>query len=763
MKRMIKLTMKCVAIAFCVLLAACTTDVYEPKPDPVPPTPGKPDPALPIDFNQSTATIHQVTLTVDVNDEYNGLYDYEVRVYDVNPFYEKDPKPLYGGVAKRNDPWVRKMTLPQALETIYIMQIDPRKGQSVKSLSVDPSITTLSCDFNPVPASGTTTKSVLRSGEDEYVPSVGATRITSEQLEEQAFNNQERGTAILNEGEYILTGGMDWTSVNILRLRGNLKLFIKGTLNVSFIDTDGNSTIIIEEGGKLVNMNADNYYDKGNGSKIVIKEGGRLYKENGIADPSIKLYGYNIENYGEMLVDGISGSQTYADQKGIPISIVNYGKIRANNIIMRAGGTIENHCLIEVDAGLTLNGVNMTLAGNTLLKAESLDGTDITCNMAQYSIFRITGQNANFTSGNQALLKGKITISSDEGAWALVDFKNMNIFYCESLALSGNVQLLGHFVGKDMEEFYSYYKKVVSCTNGAKEVNQDASISIPSGDCTGDGNQGSTNPPSNPDYPIVVPNGSYYTFAMEDNWPAFGDYDMNDLVMGISSRLELGRSGYVDKMVLVVDLIAVGATKTLGAGIQFDKLSASKFSGVSALASLFVNNNYFESAGSIESNPSAAVLPLFDDAHWILSGSQERTMLNTSNASKTFYPVRNVMYELTFAGGVSQDDLDISALNFFIVNGGNTNNRSEVHLAGYRPTDRVKSETNGYIANDPSNPDKKMWGFIIPTEFKYAAENNSINEAYPEFTEWSDSSGEQYKDWYEHPNMDHVFKPKETE
>lgn len=250
---------------------------------------------------------------------------------------------------------------------------------------------------------------------------------------------------------------------------------------------------------------------------------------------------------------------------------------------------------------------------------------------------------------------------------------------------------------------------------------------------------------------------------MEDNWPAFGDYDMNDLVLGISSQLELGRSGNIDGMVLFVDLIAVGATKTLGAGIQFDKLSASKFSGVSVPASLFVNNNYFESAGNIEPNPSAAVLPLFDDVHWILSGSQERTMLNTSNTSKTFYPVRTIMYELTFAGGVSQDDLDMSALNFFIVNGGNTNNRSEVHLAGYRPTDRVKSETNGYIANDPNNSDKTMWGFIIPTEFKYAAENNSINDAYPEFSEWSISSGEQYKDWYEHPNMDHVFKPKETE
>ena len=61
------------------------------------------------------------------------------------------------------------------------------------------------------------------------------------------------------------------------------------------------------------------------------------------------------------------------------------------------------------------------------------------------------------------------------------------------------------------------------------------------GDCTGDGNQGSTNPPSNPNYPIEVPNGPYYTFAMEDNWPAFGDYDMNDLVLGHTESIGYGR------------------------------------------------------------------------------------------------------------------------------------------------------------------------------------------------------------------------------
>lgn len=744
---MIQSTMKCVAIALCVLLAACTTDVYEPKPDPVPPTPEKPDPSLPNDFNQSTATIRQMTLTVEVNDEFNGQYDYQVWVYDVNPFYADDAKPLYGGVANGNKPYVRTMTLPQALETIYIMQIDPRKGKSVKTVLVDPSMKDLACDFKPASAVGTTTKSLLRSGEDNY-NSGKAQPISAQDFFNMASKNN--GSITLYKGAYKLVG--EGYEARTLTLVGSVTLYVEGALSVSTLIGSSGATIVLDQKGSLKILEADGQ-SQGNGARLVVKSGAKFGELDDSFKPAYKLVDYDLENYGEVILSGYRS-------KNHAVELINYGTIKATNINMTAensgnGGRIENHCKINVEAGLSLYNVGMFLGASTLLEARYMDAKEIECEMGNYSIFRIT--DLGDAAGNYlASFKSWNKIECKDSDYALLDFTQTKLLE-GTLSLDGNLQLLGD-LWKGNE-----FSKNLTLSGGSKQVDKNASIAIPAGDCTGDGNQGPTDPPSNPDYPIEVPNGTYYTFAMEDNWPAFGDYDMNDLVLGISSQLELGRSGNVDGMVLVVDLIAVGATKTLGAGIQFDKLVATKFSGISVPASLFVNNNYFESAGDIEPNPSAAVLPLFDDAHWILSGSQERTMLNTSNASKTFYPVRTIMYELTFAGGVSQDDLDMSVLNFFIVNGGNTNNRSEVHLAGYRPTDRVKTETNGYIANDPNNSDKTMWGFIIPTEFKYVAENNSINDAYPEFSKWSISSGEQYKDWYEHPNMDHVFKPKKTE
>ena len=84
------------------------------------------------------------------------------------------------------------MTLPQALETIYIMQIDPRKGKSVKTVLVDPSMKDLACDFKPASAVGTTTKSLLRSGEDNY--NSGKARLISAQ---EFFNMASKDKVLL--------------------------------------------------------------------------------------------------------------------------------------------------------------------------------------------------------------------------------------------------------------------------------------------------------------------------------------------------------------------------------------------------------------------------------------------------------------------------------------------------------------------------------------------------------------------------------------
>ena len=56
-----------------------------------------------------------------------------------------------------------------------------------------------------------------------------------------------------------------------------------------------------------------------------------------------------------------------------------------------------------------------------------------------------------------------------------------------------------------------------------------------------------------------------YTFAFEDNWPAYGDFDMNDLVIVMSGKkLQVDKNGIVTRLRMTLELRAAGAAKTLG-------------------------------------------------------------------------------------------------------------------------------------------------------------------------------------------------------
>ena len=81
-------------------------------------------------------------------------------------------------------------------------------------------------------------------------------------------------------------------------------------------------------------------------------------------------------------------------------------------------------------------------------------------------------------------------------------------------------------------------------------------------------------------------------------------------------------------------------------------------------------------------------------------------------------------------------------------------------LANFCTIGVVFSSSYGYSAeNDsPDNSDKTMWGFIIPmSDFKYASEVVSIDQAYPAFKEWSASSGTSQKNWYMNPEEKYVY------
>ena len=261
-------------------------------------------------------------------------------------------------------------------------------------------------------------------------------------------------------------------------------------------------------------------------------------------------------------------------------------------------------------------------------------------------------------------------------------------------------------------------------------------------------------------FPLDINTNTSYTYAMEDLWPNYGDYDMNDIVVSVTLASQITGNGKVNKMTITANLEAIGANKALGAAFQLDNIPAEKIHKVTYSTEDSRDGSIFEvdSEKNIELGQNNAVIPLFDNAHKFLKTSGiTNTIVGGNSASP-----RSVTVEIDFVNSannhVSQSDIDISNLNFFIVTGVNqkTKKRTEIHLRGYSPTDKADTslfgtgDDNSISGAKYSSKGNLVWGIMIPAKFAYPIEDKSIVDAYKDFYNWA-TKGDSYNDWYNSP------------
>ena len=240
-----------------------------------------------------------------------------------------------------------------------------------------------------------------------------------------------------------------------------------------------------------------------------------------------------------------------------------------------------------------------------------------------------------------------------------------------------------------------------------------------------------------------------YTYAFEDLWPNFGDYDMNDIVLITEASLHV-KNNFVTKTVLKCRLAAIGATRRIAAAVQLDRVAPNTINRIEySTRTNFTENLFQTNTNGTEQGQSLAVVPLFDNAHAFagfngtpIVGTYRDTPFDAKEFTVTIYLEEQ---------SVEEAKLTLDNWNFFITCNAQQGKRMEIHLINGKATDLFDTSLVGGVVFSPGTPFRAKgnfcWAMQIPGEFRFPLENNNIRQSFENFDSWITKP--EY-DWYNH-------------
>nr|NQU91911.1 LruC domain-containing protein [Bacteroidota bacterium] len=275
-------------------------------------------------------------------------------------------------------------------------------------------------------------------------------------------------------------------------------------------------------------------------------------------------------------------------------------------------------------------------------------------------------------------------------------------------------------------------------------------------DSDGDGVlNGDDDYPNDPDraFDNYYPAGENGTLAYEDLWPARGDYDFNDLVCDYRFKMVTNASNKVVEVFGSFIVKAFGASLKNGFGFQ---LSNNDVANSDITVSGYdLQEGYISlNANGLENGQTKPTIIVFDNCYNILTHPGEGIGVNTTPSAPYVEPDTLVITIIFTPNTYTLAQIDIPNFNPFLIV--NKERGKEVHLPDYTPTDLVDITYFG-TSDDDSNPatgkyyktaNNLPWAINIYNSFDYPKEKIDIINAYNHFTEWAESSGNSYPDWY---------------
>ncbi|MEG0518057.1 MAG: LruC domain-containing protein [Bacteroidales bacterium] len=310
--------------------------------------------------------------------------------------------------------------------------------------------------------------------------------------------------------------------------------------------------------------------------------------------------------------------------------------------------------------------------------------------------------------------------------------------------------------GRDHSIPESEYNEGVGNLGGKDPVDKD-------GDGVPEGTDVDDNDPTVTHVSYFPAEGRYATYFFEDLWPYTGDYDMNDVVLGFRiAYYTKGEPTGGNKVVYIKfnwELSAVGTQMNTAMGIQLDDITP-------AMVAVFTNDNaqlantpIDHTNNGMESGQPKAVFALFNNPAELYGQSKGINVFHDVNGISAV-PVQKTVF-VRFVSPVAKESLVVQKINpFIIATAEGVERGKEIHQSGYMPTAKFNRAfaSGGFVSDKDlfKATNGMVWGYMVPIEFKYPLEMHSISNAYPNFRKWYESSGLNYKDWYDTTNPDNV-------
>ncbi|WP_341665406.1 LruC domain-containing protein [Vibrio sp.] len=262
---------------------------------------------------------------------------------------------------------------------------------------------------------------------------------------------------------------------------------------------------------------------------------------------------------------------------------------------------------------------------------------------------------------------------------------------------------------------------------------------------------------------------TYATMGFEDRWPLMGDYDFNDVVLKYRVVEQLNGQRELKSISIDYTVQAMGAGYSNGFAVKLPNVAQSN------IASAVVTRNGVELAHSI-------VDPEDSDAVLIVEENLRSTLVELGELSEgcNFYRtqsqcldvqnenVLNYQLSVSFTTPVSRDLIGYPPYDSFIFASTNTYHGNffqhmpgmkwQTHFKKFTGTSRMDTslynqyDDHSYGSQCFLTANNMPWAINVRDDWAHPLENIDISQAYTNFPNWVESSGETDSSWYQQPS-----------